>query len=532
MTTQRLLITGALHKVAQEGFNSYEGLEVDYSPDLPREVLLEKIKDVHVLVTRSETTIDKELIDRAENLKIVGRAAVGVGNIDIPYATEKGILVLNTPGKNTNSAAEMTMTLLMGMLRNFTDANQKMKDGGWDRHTFTGNELRHKKIGLVGIGHVGHRVAKFCHGFDMEVLGYDPYISSNIFQRHNVTKIDSLEELASKVDILSVHVPLNSETKGMVDLDVLNKMPQGGWVVNAARGGVICEQSIVEALNSEHLAAAAVDTFEGEPSPSRNLVDHPRVYVSPHIGASTIEAQKAIGETIVEQIIKAVEGGVVDYPVNLPQVGVVDNPLLKPYTVLAEKLGSFSAQILEFNPTNIEISYRGDLAEQSDHTFIKLGFKKGYVSRAVDTYISYVNADTHFDELGIEVSEAMDPEFTGYRSAIKIKLKGSKGEALTVGGIVFDGEYPRISLVNDFYFEVDPNGEFIVMENDDKPGVIGAVGTYLANNEVNIDSFDLARNKKGGKAMSMIKIDSKLSPENRKAFGKLSHITRSHVVSL
>lgn len=527
-----LLITGALHQVALDGFNSYEGFNVIYLPDLKREALEEKVKEAHILVTRSETNIDKELIDLAVNLKVIGRAAVGVGNIDIPYATEKGILVLNTPGKNTNSAAEMTLALLLGMMRKVPEAHNKVKDGGWDRHTFTGNELRHKKIGLVGIGHVGHRVARFCNGFEMEVFGYDPYIGPNIFSRNGVTRCDSLLELASKVDILSVHVPLNSETRGMVDSEVLEAMPKGGWLVNAARGGVIEEAAIVEALNSGHISGAAIDTWDNEPNPFKALMEHEKVYVSPHIGASTIEAQKAIGETIVEQTIKAIEGGVVDFPVNLPQVGVVDSVLLKPYTVLAEKLGSFSAQIAEFNPVKVEISYRGDLAEESDHTFIKLGFKKGFASRAVDTFVSYVNADTHFDNLGIEINEMKDPDFDGYRSAIKMRLLGANSEVLTVGGIVFDGEYPRISLVNDFYFEVDPIGDFVVMENEDKPGVIGAVGTFLATNEINIDSFDLARNKKGGKAMAMIKIDSALSQESRKQLKGLNHVTRSHFVSL
>ena len=424
------------------------------------------------------------------------------------------------------------MTLLLGMLRNLPEAYNKMKAGGWDRHTFTGNELRDKKIGLVGIGHVGHRVAKFCNGFDMQVFGFDPYVGSSIFERNSVLKVETLEELVGKVDILSVHVPLNEETRGMIGAELLNQMAPGTWVVNAARGGIIAEGALLEALDSGHIAGAAIDTFDDEPAPRKDLVDHPRVYVSPHIGASTIEAQKLIGDTIVEQIKKAAEGGVVDFPVNLPRIGVVENPLLKPYAILAEKLGSFSAQILDFNPTEIEISYRGDLAEQSDHTFINLGFKKGYLTRAVDTFVSYVNANTHFDQLGIRISEAMDPDFNSYRSALKIKIKGAKGKLLSVGGIVFDGCYPRISLVNDFYFEVDPDGEFIVMENEDKPGVVGAIGTFLAENGVNIDSFDLARNKKGGKAMSMIKIDSRLSNDSSRRLKILPHITRSHIVSL
>lgn len=528
----KILITGALHPTAVEAFRNQEHFDINYLPDLARDQLMEKIGEAHVLVTRSETNIDRQVIEKGTNLKVIGRAAVGVGNIDIPFATEKGILVINTPGKNTNSAAEMTMALLLSMFRKVPDAHQKVKSGGWDRHQFTGRELRHKRIGLVGIGHVGHRVAKFCRGFDMEVFGYDPYVGPGVFTRNNVTRVDSLMELAEKVDVLSVHVPLNKETNGMVDLDVLSRMKKGSWVVNAARGGVICETSILEMLEKGHIAGAAIDTWDNEPHPNEKLVKAEGVYVAPHVGASTEEAQRAIGETIVAQIIKAVEGGVVDYPVNLPQIGVVDNPLMKPYTVLAEKLGSFAAQVLEFNPTEVEISYRGDLAGDQDYSLIKLGFEKGYAAVAVDTYVSYVNAQRHFDALGIQIIEAQDPDFSGYRSAIKMKISGQKGETLTVGGIVFDHEYPRISLVNDFYFEVDPNGNYIIMENEDKPGVIGAVGTLLASAEINIDSFDLARNKKGGRAMAMIKIDGELLIETKRKLSGLNHVVKSHFVRL
>lgn len=527
-----VLITGALHPEAVKGFMETPHFNVDYSPDLDRNRLFEKLPGKHILVTRSETKVDQELMEVASELKIVGRAAVGVGNIDLDYATEKGILVINTPGRNTNSAAEMTLALLLGMFRNVPQAHAKVKSGGWDRHSFTGRELRGKKIGLVGLGHVGHRVAKFCLGFDMEVFGYDPYIGASVFRKHGVVRCETLNELLETADILSVHVPLNSETRSMIDLPQLERLKKGAWVVNAARGGIIDESALTAKLKDGHIKAAAVDTWVGEPEPSKELVGLENVFVAPHIGASTLEAQKAIGETIVEQIRKAADGGVVDFPVNLPQIGVVTSPLLKPYTVLAEKLGSFSAQILGFNPSNIQISYRGDLAGNEDYSLIKLGFKKGYASTAVDTYVSYVNADTHFEQLGIELDDEEDPNFTSYRSALKIVVTGPKGKKLAVGGVVFDQEYPRISLVNDYYFEVDPSGHFVVVENEDKPGVIGAIGTLLAGEGVNIDSFDLARNKKGGKAMAMIKVDSPIDSDLRRKFLALEHIVSAHFVTL
>ena len=530
MPTQ-VLITGALHDKAISAFRANPNFDIQYYPDCARDELLKRVASAQVLVTRSETDVDRTVIDQARELKVIARAAVGVGNIDIDYATEKGILVVNCPGKNTNSAAELTLGLLLSVVRQVAKASNHMKKGGWDRHTFHGSELRGKSIGLVGLGNVGHRVAKFCYGFDMTVHAYDPYVAPQVFQRNNALQSNSLADLAAKVDILSVHVPLNKETRGMVDKDVLALLPQGAIVINAARGGVIDEHALLEAMLSGHVAGAGIDTWENEPKPLRALVDHERVVCTPHIGATTEEAQIAIGATVVEQVEKAVEGGVVDHPVNLPQFGVIDNPLLKPYAVLAEKLGSMVGQLLSFNPTSMEVSYRGDLAGM-DHSIIRLSLMKGYAGHVVDGFVSFVNADSHFEKLGIELSEKEDPGFGSYKSALKLWVHGAGGELLTLGGIVFDNQYPRISLLNDFYFEVEPTGDIIVLENDDRPGVIGDVGHFLASHEINIDTFDLSRNKKGGRAMAMIRIDSTLTPLQVKAMRGIKNVRTVHAMRL
>jgi D-3-phosphoglycerate dehydrogenase len=514
MTTE-VLITGALHSSAMEKFRSHDSFTVKYHPDCSRETLMQLLPSANVLVTRSETDVDQSVIEAAKNLKVVARAAVGVGNIDLEAATERGILVLNCPGKNTNSAAEMTLGLMLGMFRNIPQAHQCVKQGGWDRHRFTGRELRGKRIGIVGLGNVGHRVAKFARGFDMEVFAYDPYIAPEIFQRHGARQCSDLIEMASKTDILTLHVPLNQETKNMITSEVVSAMPKGSWLVNAARGGLFKEKDMIEFLNSGHLAGIAVDTFSTEPKPLKEFVDHARVWVSPHIGASTEEAQVAIGDTIFEQVVKAVERGVVDYPVNLPQVGVIDRPLLKSYAVLAEKLGSLVGQIMDFNPQRAEIHYRGDIAGL-DHALIRMGFMKGYAQHVVDGFVSFVNVNQHFEKLGIKITETDDPGFQSYRSALKVSVFGDQGAVLTVGGIVFDEIYPRVTLVNDYYFEMEPEGTLLTIENHDRPGVIGDVGQFLASKSVNIDKFELSRNRRGGMAMSMIRIDSPLADEDLK----------------
>jgi D-3-phosphoglycerate dehydrogenase len=527
----KVLITGALHQSALDLFMSDKRLDVTYQPDCDRKTLLGSLAGVNVLVTRSETDVDKGVIDAAPALKVVARAAVGVGNIDISYASEKGILVINCPGKNTNSAAELTMGLLLAMFRNIPQAHMKVKAGGWDRHTFTGRELRGKRMGLVGLGNVGHRVARFARGFDMEVFAYDPYIAPSIFEQNGVKPAASLLELARQVDVLSFHVPLNSETKGMATREVLSALPKGSWVINAARGGIYKETDIIELIKAGHIAGLGVDTFETEPKVNPALLELPQVWCTPHIGASTDEAQIAIGETVYDQVVKALVGGVVDYPVNLPQVGIIQDQRVKSYAVLAEKLGSLAGQIAGFNPVQADISYRGDIAGL-DHSLIRLSFLKGYVSRVVNDYVSFVNVEKHAQKLGLKVHDNSDPKFDSYRSAIKIHLSGANGQSLRVGGIVFDDQIIRLSLINDYYFEAEPSGHIMLVENDDKPGVIGDLGHFMGFKNVNIATFELSRNRRGGKAMAVIRVDQEVSPADVAELGRIRNIIKVHRVFL
>ena len=529
--TSNVLITGKLHPEAIQAFENDPDINLVYKPDCRFDQFKDALQSAQVLVTRSETAIDKNLIDNAPQLKIVARAAVGVGNIDLKYATDKGILVMNTPGKNTNSAAELTLGLMLGMLRHLPESHSHMKNGGWDRHMFTGLELRAKKIGLVGLGNVGHRVAKFCLGFDAEVLAYDPYISPSVFHKNRVQQVNSLEELADQVDILSVHVPKNNETTGMVTTDILRRLGPTSFFVNAARGGVADEQDLLSALNEGLIKGAALDTFDNEPEPLKALVDHDKCWVSPHIGASTLEAQLAIGKTVYEQVKKATEGAVVDYHVNLPDIGVIDSSQIKTYSTLAEKLGSTVGQILDFNPREVRVQYRGDIAEM-DNSLIKLSFMKGYADQVVDGFVSFVNASQEFEKLGIQTIEDSDPHFDSYRSALKVTVIGNANESLTIGGVVFEDRHLRLTLLNDFYFEVEPRGHMVLVQNEDKPGVIGELGIELAKENVNISSFHLSRNKKGGNAMALLGVDSPISSQQLSHIEKIHHVQRVKAIRL
>lgn len=526
-----IFISGLLSNYVVEQLAKNKEFEVIYKPDCKYSYLIKNMSNVSVLITRSETKVDQALMDKSPQLKVVARAAVGVSNIDIDYATRRGILVINTPGKNTNSAAEHTMALLLGMFRNIPQAHESLKAGKWNRHAFMGKELLEKRIGIVGLGNVGHRVAKFAKGFDMEVYGYDPYVSPELFVRYGIKPFYSLQEMASQVEILSLHVPLNKQTKGMIDREILSSMSPQSYILNVARGGVVCEEALLEALNSNLLGGAAIDTWYQEPKPNPDLINHPKVWCSPHIGASTREAQEKIGKSIVEQVKRALSGNIVSFPVNLPKVGVLDSPLVKPYSVLSEKIGSLTAQLLDFNPSRMEILYRGDLAHL-DQSLIKLGFMKGYVSKISSEYVSYVNAEEHFSRLGIGIEESHDQDFQSYKSALKVRIFDSSGKSLSLGGIVFDHKHIKISLVNDYYFEVKPNGTMIIIENEDRLGVVGIIGNFLAKHHVNIESFDLSRKKAGEKAMAFIKVDSSIEQSQLKELINHPDICSARIIHL
>lgn len=502
--THRVLITGALHPLALQILRAAPEVTTDYAPDLPHAQILDRIADYDALVSRSETSVTRELIDRAKRLKVIARAAVGIGNIDVDYATERGILVINTPGKNTNSAAELAFSLLLAIVRNLVPAHQSMLGLKWDRHRFTGRELLGKTIGIVGLGNVGHRVARFARGFEMEVLACDPYVADEVFEKHGARKVD-LEHLLAAADVLTVHVPKTAETTGMIGAGEIAKMKPGAIVLNTARGGIIDEAALLAALRSGKVFAAGIDTWNDEPPGDNPFRDLPNVVMTPHIGASTEEAQLRIAQSVGEQVIRALRDEVVDFPVNMPRLKVLTSPRVKSYTVLAEKLGRFAVQAIEFNPRQVRIVYRGEL-NREEGALVRRAFLKGFLGHASDEAVTFVNAEQKAAARGILVEEIDDPAFKDYQSALKV-IVSDREHSFIIGGVVFGEENYRLSLLNSFTFEVVPNGHLLAMVNRDQPGVIGRVGTILGNHGVNISEFELSRNRRGGEAMALIRVD-------------------------
>lgn len=526
----RVLITGAIHRTGVDRLQAEPDLQVDFRPDLPFREILSIISPYHCLIVRSETPVARELIDAAPDLKVIAVAAVGVANVDVEYATEKGILVMNTPGKNTNSAAELSMGLLLSVMRKIVAADQNMRGLGWDRHRFTGTELLGKTIGIVGLGNVGHRMSRFCQGFDMRVLAYDPYIPDENFARHRVEKVD-WPTLVRESDIISLHVPKTKETIGMVDAKAIGGMKRGVVLINAARGGIIDESALLEGLKSGQVAGAGIDTWPVEPPKSNALAEFPQVVMTPHIGASTPEAQVRVAETIAAEVPKALRGGIVDFPVNMPQIRMLEGDLMTAYTVLCEKLGLFSAQYMTFAPASLEISYRGDIAE-NDCTLLRLAFLKGYLKRSHE-YVSYVNADQRAQSVGLKVTTTDVPEFRAYQSAVKFVFTG-EGDRFTIGGVVFSGPHPRIALVDDFPFEVEPEGTFLAIGSRDRLGVVSAIASVLDRNNILISNFEFSHHNEKKRSMFLIRVGGKKGVPDE-VVGKLreqEHITSVRRIEL
>jgi D-3-phosphoglycerate dehydrogenase len=395
-----------------------------------------------------------------------------------------------------------------------------MIEGGWDRHQFSGTELLNKTIGLIGLGNVGHRVAKFCSAFDMRVLAYDPYIADEVFDRHGVLN-SSLNEICEEADILSVHTPKNKETIGMIGAKEFKLMKEGVVIINAARGGIINENDLLAALKKGKVGGVGIDTWEKEPPVNNPFCELPNVVMTPHIGASTTEAQLRIAESVASQLTKALRGEVVDFPVNMPKVQILEGDLVSSYTSLAEKMGSFASQYMRFSPSLLTLKYRGTLAKQNV-ALLRLCFLKGFLSQHHET-VSFVNAEQLAQRIGVKIEEEKDLHFNDYENALKCTLSKREKE-FTIGGVVFSGPHPRLTLINEFVLEMELTGTILTIKNNDTPGIIGSVGACLGKHNVNIDQFNLGRDRKGGEAMALLRVDENIEENVLKELESLPNI--------
>ncbi len=504
----KVLITEHIAQPGIELLKSQPDIEVTYEPELFRDFnkILEIIPQYHALITRSGTPVNEELLERAKNLKVVGRAGVGVDNIDLEAASRRGILVVNAPTGNTLAATEHTMGMMIAAARLIPYAHKSLKEERkWERKKFMGVELAGKTLGIIGFGRIGSRVGIRAKAFDMKVIAYDPYIKKEKAERLGVELVDELEELLRRSDIITVHTPLTDETRNMITKKEIEKMKDGVILLNIARGGIINEQDLYEALVSGKVRAAAVDVFSKEPTTDNVLLDAPNIVVTPHIGANTFESQTNVAVIIANQVLAALRGEEVEFAVNAPFEDTAAAKVLKPFMELAEKLGLFAVQVACSRSKEIILEFRGDLGE--DTKPLTTAFLKGFLEKVVDIPVNLINAPFLAKEKGIKIVEVKRPEGINFKKLIRVVCKGERGEEFTIAGTVMDNKFPKIVEINGFLFDLTPQGKLLLIKNYDVPGVIGKLGSILGKYRVNIAGFQLGRSEKGKEAKGVILVD-------------------------
>lgn len=497
------------------------GLEVDIKTGLKPEELKAEVGKYNALIVRSATKVTSDIIESAENLRVIGRAGSGVDNVDKIAATKKGIVVMNTPGGNTITTAEHTMALLLSMARQIPQATAAMKGGKWEKKKFIGVEVYNKTLGVVGLGNIGTYVAKVAQGMGMNVITYDPYLSEEKVRTLGV-KLVELEELIKKSDFITIHTPLTSETKGLINAERIAMMKDGVRIINAARGGIIDEKALYEAIKSGKVAGVALDVFEKEPPEGSPLLELDNVVCTPHLGAATEEAQENVAIAVSEQIVDYLIHGIIRNAVNFPSVPADVLPSLQPYINLAERLGSFLSQKFEGGIEEIIVEYRGEVASLILEP-ITVAVLKGILTPILEETVNFINALLIAKERGIEVKEITTSESGDYHSMLVVKVKARTKESV-VAGVLYGKKEPRIVKIDDFAVEVVPEGEMLVLSNNDKPGVIGNIGTLLGKNNINIARMQFGREKLGGRAISVVSVDTPVSAEILSEIKKLPNV--------
>ncbi len=514
--TYKILITDELSPQALKQLEAAEDATFDIVPRPSPETLREIIPVYDALIIRSSVRVNADLLAVPSRLKVVGRAGVGLDNVDINAASMRGVIVMNTPGANTIATAEHTMAMLLALCRHLPQANNSIQTNQWIRSQFTGVQLYGKTLGIIGLGRVGARVAQRAQAFNMEVIAFDPYISDDVARELKVSMVD-FDDLLARSDFITLHVALTPKTRGMIDAQAIARMKRGVHLVNCARGALIDETTLVDALNSGHIAGAALDVFTDEPlPPDSRLRNLPNVVLTPHIAASTVEAQRDVGTQIVDQILAALRGEDFRNAVNMPVVDTGIFRELRPYLQLAEKLGSLQMQLAEGRIKRVEIELQGE--DIADHVkALTVGLLKGLLDPIADTPVNYISAPHLAIQRGISVSETRGLPTPNYANLLSCRVLWNGGERL-VSGSLLGKESPRLVKIDDFYLDAQLEGIILVMESMDVPGVVGQVATLIGKHNINIAEWRMGRTTPGNLALSslnlsFINLDSPASPE-------------------
>lgn len=506
MSKPKVLIADKMNKLAAEIFEK-QGCDVTYKGEnIPADELLKIIGDYEGLAIRSSTTVTPEILAAAKNLKVIGRAGIGVDNVDVKAATERGVVVMNTPFGNSITTAEHAIAMMFALARQIPQANESTHAGKWEKKKFMGVELTGKTLGVIGCGNIGGIAATRGVGLKMDVIGYDPFLTEDRAVELGVEKVE-LDDLLARADFITIHVPKNEHTVGLINKDTIAKMKDGVRIINCARGGIIVEADLKDALDSGKVAGAALDVFEVEPATDNILFGHPNLVCTPHLGAATTEAQVNVAIQVAEQMADYLVNGAVSNALNMPSISAEDAPRLKPYMKLAEQLGSFSGQITEHAIKKINISYEGSVAELNVKPLTSIVI--AHILKAQTDTVNMVNAPAVAEARGIEVSTTKGGSSRDFRSLMTVTVE-TEERTRTLGGTLFTGKEPRIINIEGVPIEAALASNMLFIRNEDKPGLIGGVGSILAQGGQNIADFRLGRKEAGGSAICLISLDGPL----------------------
>ena len=524
----KVLVTDSLAPQGLEILERASGLEVDYRPGLSPGELLEAIADAEALVIRSGTKVTADVIAAGEKLRVIGRAGIGVDNVDVAAATVKGVVVMNTPGGNNITTAEHAIALVVSLARHVPQATASMKAGRWEKKRFMGTELFNRTLGVVGLGNIGRVVALRGRGLGMKVIAHDPFITPEAAAKLDVELV-SFDALLARADIITVHVPRTKETTGLLGAEAFRKTKPGVMVVNAARGGIVDEQALLEALDDGRVAGAALDVFvEEPPGKTHPLVGHEKVICTPHLGASTEQAQVNVSIAVSEQVRDYLLKGVIGNALNVPSISKELADRMRPYLALAEKLGRFQGQLCPGSIEQIEIEYTGDAAAV-DVAPITVALLKGLLESVSDG-VNMVNAPVIAQQHGIKVIESKSNRLRDFASAISTRVTGCLDR--TIVGAIFQGGQPRIVRIDDFMLEAIPEGPTILLHNHDAPGVVGHVGGVLGDGQINISRMQLGLVKERNEAAMLVNVDPAPDNELMEKLRHLPHVISAQLVDL
>ncbi len=530
MTNPKVLVSDKLSPDGVEVFKK-AGVAVDYLPEITQQELREQIGAYSGWVIRSRSRATADIIERAAQLRVIGRAGVGVDNVDTGAATRRGIIVMNTPGGNTISTAEHTISMLLSLARKIPQAHASMAEGKWDKKSFMGSEICGKTLGVFGLGRIGQEVVRRMKSFDMTILGYDPFLSSERMRQLGV-EAGGVDEICERADFLTFHTPLSPETKDLINAERLAKMKKTARLVNCARGGIINEDALLKALQEKRIAGAALDVFTAEPLPD----DHPfreldNIVLSPHIAASTVEAQENVAIQVAEQVLDVLRGGPVRNALNVLPVDAELLPVIQPFMELAERLGCFISQYRAQRPVKLTLRFSGSVLDYPLHP-ISTAAVQGFLKLTADGPVNAVNAHEILRDRGIELVETKHSELYQYQNLVTVELENEDGTRNRIAGTLYTSNHPRIVILNDKHFDAVPEGHLVVLENDDIPGIIGQVGTVFGKHDVNIGQMTWGRVPAEGTAMTIINLDTPATDGLLKELRSLKHIKSVDVIKL